>query len=245
MSQWGFYFNQDRCVGCKACVVACKQWNEELRGDAAINVRDNDEVQVNIGEKEDGSVYIDPATGMNNYSVYRKFYMKEMWRNVDCFETGGVTLKSDRTFSSTVDVRYLSMGCNHCDKPACAEACPMGVIFKDEDTGIVLWNNENCISCGRCKSACPWSKPQFYDSKYATYAQNDPNRPKMTKCTLCYERIGEGLKPACVAACWNRALDAGPVDELKGVYTTAVETINEFNSGSTGPNIIFKPKTDI
>jgi len=223
--------------------VACKQWNETKRGDAKINQLTLEKYQVSLHATDAGSNYIDPVSGTNNYKEYRKYYMKEMWRKVDRSETGNITESFDHTFKSTVDVRHLSMGCNHCDKPACVDACPMGVPFKDATTGIVLWNNAECISCGRCKSACPWSTPQFYVDNYATYAQNDPNRPKMTKCTLCYERINEGLKPACVAACWNRALDAGPMNELIAQYPSASTALPEFTASSTGPNIIFKAKT--
>jgi anaerobic dimethyl sulfoxide reductase subunit B (iron-sulfur subunit) len=240
MNKWVFYFNQDRCVGCKACLLACKNWNEGLRGDAKINERHIEDYVTEVGAKEPGANMVDPATGKTNYPLYRKFYMKEMWRNVERFERGGVSLSSDLTFQSSLDVRYLSTSCNHCDKPTCVEACPMGVLYKDEETGIVLWNNEKCISCGRCKQACPWSKPQFYDEDFATYEQSDPARPKMTKCTLCYDRVNEGLKPACVAACWNRALDAGPLEEILAKYPDAKDSLQEFENGSTDPNIKFK-----
>lgn len=244
MGQWGFYFNQDRCVGCKTCVLSCKQWNEKFRGDAAFNIIDYGKYKKDVGADESADFYTDPESGAINYKEYRKYYMKEMWRDVERFETGSTVRESDFTFSATHDIRYLSLGCNHCDTPACVDACPMGVHYKDEETGIVLWNNEACISCGKCKDACPWDKPQFYDDNFANYAQDDASRPKMTKCTLCYERINEGLKPSCVAACWNRALDAGPIEELKAKYPDALDSIVEFDNGSTGPNILFKAKAE-
>jgi len=206
-------------------------------------MRDDDSYLAKVGESEDGAKYINPETGHTNYEEYRKFYMKEMWRDVEKFTEGAVIRNSDYTFTATYDHKYLSMSCNHCDEPACVEACPMGVLYKDTETGIVLWNNETCISCGRCKQACPWDKPQFYDDNYASYAQDDPARPKMTKCTLCYERIEEGLKPSCVAACWNRAIDAGPVDELRAKYPDAKDSIREFSRSTTSPNIMFKEKS--
>ncbi len=245
-NQWGFYFDQSRCLGCKACVLACKNWNEERRGDAAVNVLNHANYMVANGQKDKESTYID-SSGGGNYSEYRKYYMKEDWRRVETYETGSTRLNSsDNTFDITVDRRYISLGCNHCDDPACVRACPVGAIHKDLDKGIVLPNPSICISCGRCKAACAWQAPQFFDD-IGRYEADDPNRPKMTKCTFCKDRIDAGLKPACVAACWNRALEAGPIDRLKAEHPDAADTLRDFKTDeSVGiksrPNIIFKPK---
>lgn len=244
MSQWGFYFNQDRCVGCQTCSSACKNWNEERRGDAKINVRENAEEYMSaVGEQDNGENYINPDTGANNYELFRKYYMKENWRRVSTILDGSVSESNTGIFEYNVDKRFLSISCNHCEEPACIKACPMGIITKDSETGLVLVDNSTCISCGRCQGACPWGAPQFYDSKYKEYAIDNPARPKMTKCTGCLDRIKEGLRPACVAACWNRALDFGPIEELKAKYPSALESIVDFERSGIGPNIIFKAKS--
>lgn len=255
MSQWGFYFNQDRCLGCKTCTTACKNWNDERRGDSKIsaapasNAEYDAAYSVKDGEKEKGNYFVNSATGTTNYAMYRRYYMKEDWRRVTVNETGSVSMNAKGVFSSNVDRRYMSVGCNHCEEPACVKVCPMGVIIKDADTGAVLSTFDNCISCGRCQDACPWGAPQYYDPEYRSYAQSDTARPKMTKCTMCVDRIKIGLKPACVAACWNRALDAGPLEELKQKYSGALATLPDFPSDyvrplgiNTKPSIIFKAK---
>ncbi len=260
MSQWGFYFDQSRCVGCKTCVLACKQWNEDKRGDALINTRTaedfmtpapaDDSDGAAVQEFDNGSMYIDSETGGNNYKLYKEFYMKESWRRMESYERGLVKLGTNNEFIQDIDRRYLSVSCNHCSDPSCLKACPMANIYKDETTGAVLRvSAENCISCGRCKDACPWDAPQFYDENFASYDAKNPKRPRMTKCTLCKDRISEGLKPACVAACWNRALDAGPMEELRAKYPKAVDNLIE-NDERKGfpdallnkPNVIFKKK---
>ncbi len=247
MAQWGFFFNQDRCLGCKACMTSCKMWNEDRRGDADISFTKEDYmVKLNGNERQD--VYLNPDTGLTNYEEYRKFYMKEEWRKVLTFENGNVVLNKDNTFNtSNVYNSYLSLGCNHCDEPACVKACPMGAIFKETTVGAVLNDRNICISCGKCKSACPWNVPQFYDNNFANYPLDAPDRPRMTKCTFCLDRINDGLKPMCVAACWNRALDAGPIDELKSKYESKGYTIvtsvdGEFERGITGPNFLIQTK---
>lgn len=247
MNQWGFYFNQDRCLSCKTCVVACKQWNEERRGDAQINKNDYsmqnqvDKKYVSeIGELEKVSNFIDPKTGETNYPEYRKFYMKEMWRRVTPVESGKTGLnKETGVFTSDYERSFVSLGCNHCAKPACIPACPVGRIYKEKEKGLVLTNKDiKCISCGSCKAACPWDAPQFYTEDF------EKSGATMTKCTLCADRIAEGKKPACVAACWNRALDAGPIADLKKKYPKSTDKILGFDKSDTEPCIIFKGKTN-
>jgi len=222
-------------------MFACKSWNEDKRGDANINVPLSwlDTGKYTLPAEYE---YLPGSTGEQNYAEYRKYHMKEDWRRVTTVEYG--------TEPPTVDVLNLSLGCNHCNKPACIEVCPVQIIYKEPDFGVVLVDNTNCISCGKCLDACPWGVPQFYDPAFRKYAQTDPLRPRMTKCTLCLDRIREGLKPACVAACNSRALDAGPVDELKQKYSGWSSTVENLQTDyvpslgiNTGPNIIFKKRT--
>lgn len=240
MEQWGFYFDQTRCVNCKACILACKSWNEDKRGDAALNpeltwLRTDRYAEPAEYENLPGS------TGELNFAEYSKYHMKENWRRVTTAEYGDAPPQ--------VDILNLSISCNHCEDPACIKVCPMKHIKKDQDYGIVhIDHKRTCISCQRCKKACPWNSPQFYDD-VNKYKQNDPARPKMTKCDLCIERIKDGLKPACVASCPMRALDAGPMDELKQRYPEWTNKVENFHEGSlpelgidTKPNIIFKKK---
>ena len=67
MSQWGFYFNQDRCLGCLTCKMACKNWNEKRRGDALINTRsylqDNQEY---AAEQNGGEYGVGGLADLNN-----------------------------------------------------------------------------------------------------------------------------------------------------------------------------------
>ena len=186
MSQWGFYFNQDRCVNCKACTVACKSWNDDKRGDAAINVSLS---WLETGKYANPSEYenLPGSTGRQNYAEFGKYHMKEFWRKVTKTEYG--------TVPPDVDVLGLSLGCNHCDKPACIDVCPMQIISKEPEYGVVLVDNTNCISCGKCKDACPWGSPQFYDPNFRKYTETDPNRPKMTKAAMTRAvMIGRSMK---------------------------------------------------
>ena len=84
--------------------------------------------------------------------------------------------------------------CKHCDKPACAEACPKDAIVRGED-GIVRRYSFRCIGCKSCAIACPFGA---IDTSLL--------RNVVAKCDLCYQRLEENKEPACVATCVSGAL---------------------------------------
>lgn len=158
MSQYGFFFDQNRCYACQACSVACKDWNA-----------------------------IEPGA--------------EKWMTVYEWETG--------TFPN-IRLHQLAYSCGHCADPVCAKVCPNGAIYKEDKYGAVLVDSEKCQGCRSCYDACPYGAPKFAD---------DSDTAKMTKCTMCIDRLEEGKQPICAASCPLRAFDFGPLDELIEKYT--------------------------
>ena len=146
-----------------------------------------------------------------------------------------VTSKEWGTYP-TVFLTYLSLSCNHCAKPACIKVCPAQAITKREGNGIVVVTREKCLGkklCETlCQKACPYHVPQFGEEDHAT----------MQMCTFCLERIEQHKKPICVEACPMRALDAGPLDELKAKYGEVQEAEGFIYSKKTKPSIILKPR---
>lgn len=138
-----------------------------------------------------------------------------------------------------VFLSYLSLSCNHCERPACAKACPVDAITKREEDGIVMVDRESCPgndACEMlCKKACPYSVPQFGDEEGA----------KMQMCNFCLDRLVENKKPICVNACPMRALDAGSINELKEKYGDLKEAEGFTHSKKTKPSIIFKPRYNV
>ena len=134
-------------------------------------------------------------------------------------------------------VAFLPTFCYHCQNPACMDACPEDAVTKREEDGIVTVDAEACLgkdSCGLCLEACPYDAPQFTAEENA----------KMQKCDLCIDRLAMDKKPICVSGCPMRALDAGPIDELKAKYG-AVETAESFTYiEAQKPSVVFKPKKD-
>lgn len=167
--QYGFYFDQTRCIGCNACTVSCKDYN-----------------QVNPGPVR-----------------WRRQQAYEDNNNVSVFEN-------------------LTMSCNHCEKPACVEACGANAITKT-DKGIVIVDRSKCQKLESCITACPFSAPHIADDaqepeKRSAWVVAHP----MQKCKFCWERVQDDQSPVCVAACPVRALDYGDITELQRKYPDAV-----------------------
>ena len=76
---------------------------------------------------------------------------------------------------------YLPRICNHCLNPTCVSACPSGAMYKREEDGIVLVDQDACRGWRMCVSGCPYKKVYFNHST-----------GKAEKCTLCYPRIEVG-----------------------------------------------------
>jgi len=91
-----------------------------------------------------------------------------------------------------------------------------------------------CLNCAGhlCREVCPYSAPQF----------GAEDNPKMQMCNLCLDRWSQGKKPICVAACPTRALDAGPLEEMRATHGDTREAEGFTYSASTRPSITLKPK---
>lgn len=95
----------------------------------------------------------------------------------------------------------ISMACNHCDNPVCLKGCPTRAYTKYAEYGAVLQDPDICFGCGYCTWVCPYNAPQL-----------DPVKGQVSKCNMCVDRLEEGLKPACAAACLGGALDFGVIE---------------------------------
>ena len=130
---------------------------------------------------------------------------------------------------------FISMACNHCDKPKCMEVCPAKTYSKRED-GIVVQDHNKCIGCQMCIMACPYDAPKF-----------DSATGKTSKCNLCAERLDEGLKPRCVESCPGGVIQFGEISELRKQHATNwSELENRFNMPDhriTQPNIVIIAKS--
>lgn len=162
-----------------------------------------------------------------------------------------VTVTEEGSYPSAF-VHNLSLACNHCKEPACVAACASGAIYKRESDGVVLVNKAKCTNLQACIEACPYSQPQIADDKQEPMVKDGWVVPHpVQKCNFCWDRLEDGLPPSCVAACIERALDYGDIDELKKKYPDAVMASSETVPGmpvdtkNTQPSLLVRVKGKI
>jgi len=100
--------------------------------------------------------------------------------------------------------------CKHCTHAACLDVCPTGSLFRTE-FGTVVVQDDICNGCGYCVPACPFG---VIDRRVGEKGVTK-NEGIAQKCTLCYDRLGADLSPACATACPTQSIRFGPLDELR------------------------------
>jgi anaerobic dimethyl sulfoxide reductase subunit B len=154
-----------------------------------------------------------------------------MWRRVAEY-SGGTWRTEGSTVTPNVFTYYTSVACNHCESPICMQVCPTTAMTKRED-GTVFVDQSKCVGCRYCEWACPYSAPQY-----------NAATGHMSKCDLCYDYRSEGSEPACAAACPSRALDWGPIAELRKEMGDEAGIAPLPDPSITGPHLVINPHRD-
>ena len=187
-SRMGFFTDTSVCIGCKACEVACKEWNVI---------------------PEDGLVW----TG-ESYD-HTSTLGANSWRHV-AFVEQRRPMRGDETDSDALRWLMSSDVCKHCTHAACLDVCPTGSLFRSE-YGTVVVQEDICNGCGYCVPACPFGVLDRRHLSRAdpppVLGKKEDGR--VWKCTLCYDRLKGGHEPACAKACPTDSIQFGEVDELR------------------------------
>ncbi|HEY2299816.1 MAG TPA: 4Fe-4S dicluster domain-containing protein [Jatrophihabitans sp.] len=200
-SRKGFFTDTSVCIGCKACEVACKEWN--AIPDDGFNL---------LGSSYDN-------TGALGASTWRHVAFIEQPRRFGEQQTFFDQAPTD----SRGDFRWLMSSdvCKHCTHAACLDVCPTGSLFRTE-FGTVVVQDDICNGCGYCVPACP-----FGVIERRTGPAETKNVGIAQKCTLCYDRLDAGHMPACAQACPTESIQFGDLDELRVRAAARVETLHE------------------
>lgn len=219
----------NKCIGCQTCTVACKNlWTRHKGEDymywASVETRPGagypkDWEKMGGGYK-DGKLQDGELPTQAEYGIPWEFDIKRRVMDghpVRVFPnplpTWGPNWDEDQGKGDYPNnyYYYLPRICNNCEKPACAESCPVEAIYRRPEDGIVMVDLEKCNGAQECVKACPYKKVYFNFPGY-----------KASKCISCYPRIEKGEAPACVAQCIGRAQFIGWKDDVDGAVMQLV-----------------------
>jgi len=188
----GFFTDTSICIGCKACEIACKQWNQLPASEPLWT----------------GSSY--DNTGQLSATTWRHVQFIERIERPDIPLLQPVPALMSGSQSTALPFfnsdRWLMQSdvCKHCANAPCLEACPTGSIIRTEFDTVYV-QQDICNGCGYCVVACP----------FGVIARDQYGDRKAHKCTLCYDRLKDGFEPACAKACPTDSIQFGEVEQLK------------------------------
>jgi formate dehydrogenase iron-sulfur subunit len=193
----GFFTDTSVCIGCKACEVACKEWNQIPMS-----------IQGFTGKSLDNTIELGADT-------WRHVAFIEQRLPADARDNGGDLVRAAQadaaiaggvqTYQEGDGFRWLMASdvCKHCTHAACLDVCPTGALFRTE-FGTVVVQDDVCNGCGYCVPACPFGVLDRRDGD-----------GRVWKCTLCYDRLKDGQEPACAQACPTNSIQFGELSELR------------------------------
>ncbi|MGI8949243.1 MAG: 4Fe-4S dicluster domain-containing protein [Ornithinimicrobium sp.] len=207
----GFFTDTSVCIGCKACEVACKEWNFVPEDGLLLTGMSYDNT-----EQLDANSWRHVAFVEQTRQVRAPTPAPSTDLGMPAVGLPGAQ-DPDGPDDGDVGVRWLMSSdvCKHCTHAACLDVCPTGSLFRTE-FGTVVVQQDICNGCGYCVPACPYG---VIDQR------KDDGR--VFKCTMCYDRLGVGEQPACAKACPTESLQFGPLDELRERAERRVEALHE------------------
>src|SRR3954467_8885420 len=194
----GFFTDTSLCIGCKACEVACKEWNHVP-----------DDITPWTGDSYDNTRALGADTWRHVGFVEQKVTVGADGAARSLEATAAAEGLADEagleTYQEGDGLRWLMASdvCKHCTDAACLDVCPTGALFRTE-YGTVVVQEDVCNGCGYCVPACPFG---VLDKR-----EEDG---RVWKCTLCYDRLGEEMEPARAQAGPTNSIQYGELSDLR------------------------------
>jgi formate dehydrogenase iron-sulfur subunit len=208
----GFFTDTSVCIGCKACEVACKEWN--LVPEDGL---------VWTGESYDNTSTLGANSWRHVAFIEQRKEARIEPERLDAIEIAGEGASLAQSADGGLRWLMSSDVCKHCTHAACLDVCPTGALFRTEYDTVVV-QQDICNGCGYCVPACPFG---VLDRRHLPRDSRDPPAEilglqlgkkedgRVWKCTLCYDRLKGGHEPACAKACPTDSIQFGPLDELR------------------------------
>ena len=254
--QLSWVFDLNKCIGCQTCSVACKVlWNEGEEGTdyqwwMTVNTQPGQgtpkDWETMGGGYKDGKLQKGKVPTNEEFGGGWDYNYDEVLRGgkgqdvhlekIAGSKSWGMNWDEDEGAGEYPNAYffYLPRMCNHCTDASCLEACPNDALFKDEEFGLVLRNEDLCQGAHECAAACPYKKIYFNEARGVSQ-----------QCIGCFPRIEQNVAPACVRQCPGRAawigfLDeaGGPVSQMVNRWKVALPLHPEWE---TKPNVYYVP----
>ena len=253
----------NKCIGCQLCSMACKSLWTQLEGREymwwnKVNTQPGKGSPKDWERKGGGYQVLfggkvrDPVRGelptRKDFGDMWKFNFEEVFsskagdkhlqaRNPDGTEPDwAMNWDEDQGGGKYPNAFYFYLPriCNHCTFPACVDACPRNAIYKREEDGGVVIDQDRCKGYRFCLEACPYKVIYF----------NFVTQTSM-KCIFCYPRLEQGVASACARQCTGRVRflgfmddEKGPIHKLVKVWKVALPLHLEYG---TEPNVFYVP----
>jgi len=261
--QVAYVFDINKCIDCQTCSVACKNaWTSGKGEEYAFwnNVETKPYGGYPIGwdlklmEKAELAKWKDGKLESKTIFEDRSPLEQPLGHMPDTMDYSAPNLGEDELSQAVGQgehfnglhpmwMFYLARICNHCTLPACVAACPRQAVYKRDEDGIVLIDQERCRGYQECVKACPYKKV-FYNLISRT----------SEKCIGCYPRVEQGEVALCVEACIGKIRLHGflstqeepradnPLDYLVKIKKVALPLYPQFG---TSPNVYYIPPVHV
>lgn len=233
-----FFTDTSVCIGCKACEVACKEWNRNPADDIGLTGNSYDNTGSLGANTWRHVAFIEQDS--EEIEAARESGKKLISLGMPTIGDAAPAETEEAPIYDTPDFRWLMSSdvCKHCTNAGCLDVCPTGALFRTEH-GTVVVQDDVCNGCGTCVAGCPFGvierrndggvlKRDTREGADFTPGEKAPikNIGVAQKCTMCFDRLQDGMEPMCQKACPTESIQFGNRDDMLAKAQARVQELH-------------------